>query len=46
MDAAREHSDVCGRNVLDGHDGKCILHSEDPEKDEEQYLRDTCRMSI
>jgi hypothetical protein len=28
-----EHSDVCGRDALDEHDGKCILHSENPDKD-------------
>lgn len=32
-----EHSDICGRDALDGHDGKCILHSEDPGKDEEAF---------
>ena len=28
------HYKVCERKALDGHDGKCILHSEDPTRDE------------
>ena len=32
-----EHSDICKRNAKRGHDGKCILHSEDPGKDEETF---------
>lgn len=34
-----EHSDVCGRDVLEGHDGRCILHSTDSEKDVEAFKR-------
>lgn len=32
-----EFSEVCWRDALEGHDGKCILHSEDPEKNEEAF---------
>lgn len=34
-----EHLDVCGRDALDGHDGKCILHSAKPDKDEEAFKK-------
>ncbi len=33
-----EHYQVCERDALDGHDGKCILHSENPDKDSEAFL--------
>lgn len=32
-----KHWKVCGREALDEHGGKCILHSEKPEKDEEAF---------
>jgi hypothetical protein len=35
--AACNHADVCGRDALDGHDGQCILHSENSEKDAEAF---------
>lgn len=34
---ACEHSPVCGREARDGHDGKCILHSEVPDKNQEAF---------
>lgn len=37
MEGSCEYSDVCGRDALDGHDGRCILHSEKSEKDEATF---------
>jgi uncharacterized protein YjbI with pentapeptide repeats len=37
MEGTCEHSEVCGRDALDGHDGKCILHSENLDKDWEAF---------
>jgi len=34
-----EYYNVCERQALDSHNGKCTLHSEDPEKDEEEFRR-------
>lgn len=35
--AACEYTSICGRNALDGHDGRCILHSEEIGKDENAF---------
>ncbi|WP_103021005.1 pentapeptide repeat-containing protein [Salinibacter altiplanensis] len=32
-----EHAEVCGCKALEEHDGKCILHSEDLDKDENRF---------
>lgn len=32
-----EHSEVCNLDAIKGHDGKCILHSADPKKNEETF---------
>lgn len=37
MKGTCEHSDICGRNALDGDNGKCILHSENPDKGEKAF---------
>ncbi|MCS3860573.1 uncharacterized protein YjbI with pentapeptide repeats [Salinibacter ruber] len=37
MEENCEHYDVCGRKALSGHDGKCILHSENRKKHTEGY---------
>lgn len=37
MEGTCEHSEICGRNALDGHDGKCILHSKELDKDQEAF---------
>lgn len=36
-DPTCEYSEVCWRDALEEHDGKCILHSEKPSKDEEAF---------
>lgn len=32
-----EYHEICGREALDGHNGRCILHSEDLNKDKEAF---------
>lgn len=35
--ATCEYSNICGRDALEGHDGRCILHSEKADKDEDAF---------
>lgn len=37
MEGTCDYSQICGRDALDGRDGRCILHSEDPDKDKDLF---------
>lgn len=37
--ATCEYSSICGRDALEEHDGRCILHSEEISKDKEAFIK-------